>query len=247
MLYQYIIVGVVFPLCKIAPGSKREALSIPFQQTARLIKEHGEEIPEEDKEIIDKVLAYDRIAELYTPELSDKVKATFKKDCTQEELMDYFKVWLKWMPRHLDTYVEATMSNCYGYFYPEAFSWITYDGIAPTGKDYGMYSPAILREIRQELNQFVYIIRQIPFVGMFMSIGFYTWILILMIAYVVLKEEKQYLLALTPMIVLILSCIAGPANTMMRYIYPLILCLPVIVAASLFSENNCRIVLSKKG
>lgn len=241
LLYQFVIAGFLFPLFKIAPGSRREALSIPFQQTARLIKEHGDEIPQEDKEIIDKVLDYDSLADRYTPELSDKVKATFKKDCTQAELMDYFGVWMKWLPIHLDTYMEATMSNCYGYFYPEAQSWITYDGITPPGERYGMKSPMRLQTLRKEANQLVYVIRQIPFIGMLESIGFYTWGLIMAVAYFIAKRKYLYLLCAAPLLILLLSCIAGPANTMMRYIYPLILCTPLVIIIGLYSRNEERI------
>ena len=39
---------VILPYFKITNGSIREMLSIPFQQTARYVKNHGDEISEED-------------------------------------------------------------------------------------------------------------------------------------------------------------------------------------------------------
>ena len=47
---------VILPYFKITPGSIREMLSIPFQQTARLVKYHENDISLEDRNIIDKVI-----------------------------------------------------------------------------------------------------------------------------------------------------------------------------------------------
>ncbi len=119
-IFIVLISNVLYPALKIAPGSKREMYSVPFQQTARLVKEHGDEIPQEDRDIINKVLAYDKIAERYNPELSDKVKATYKKYSTSEDMSQYLNVWAKWLFIYPDVYIQATMNNCYGYFYPDA-------------------------------------------------------------------------------------------------------------------------------
>ena len=39
-------------------------LSIPFQQTARYVKEHGKEVTKEEKMTINKVLNYDTIGKI---------------------------------------------------------------------------------------------------------------------------------------------------------------------------------------
>ena len=44
----------------IEPGGIQEALSLPFQQTARYVKEHEEEVTQEEKEAIKGVLAYNK-------------------------------------------------------------------------------------------------------------------------------------------------------------------------------------------
>lgn len=54
--------------------SPKEMFSLPFQQTARYVKEYGDEISEEEREIIAKVLDYDSLAEIYEPMTADPVK-----------------------------------------------------------------------------------------------------------------------------------------------------------------------------
>ena len=80
LLACYIGYGkVLLPSLKISNTSVREMLSIPFQQTARVVKYRGDELPEEEKEAIDKILIYDTLAERYEPNLSDAVKNKYNK------------------------------------------------------------------------------------------------------------------------------------------------------------------------
>ena len=71
-------------------GSSGLALSVPFQQTARYVKEHGEEVTEEEREVINAVLNYDRLAERYDPDISDPIKGTYKDD--DSKLSAYIKI-----------------------------------------------------------------------------------------------------------------------------------------------------------
>lgn len=241
-IFVVLISNVLYPALKIAPGSKREMYSVPFQQTARLVKEHGDEIPQEDKEIIDKILSYDKIATKYEPELSDKVKATYKKYSTSEEMSDYLSVWAKWLFIHPETYIQATMNNCYGYFYPEAKSWIAYTQITPPGKEYGLSSPKVLSGAREFVNAIPEIVRDIPIIGLIESIGFYTWLMVLSISYLIYIHKKKYIFLYTPLLVLLLTCILSPANTMLRYIYPMILSVPILICYILHIqfEEGCE-------
>ncbi len=224
-----LVTNVVYPALKISPGSPAEAYSIPFQQIARLVKEHGDELPQEDIDKIDCVLNYSRLAKIYNPELSDPVKVNYKKDHTQEQFSDFLGVWAKYLTKYPALYVQATMSNCYGYFYPEAQRWLTYTTIAPTGEPYGLTTIESLDTIRGEMTQMSAIVRSFPGLGMFVSIGFYVWGLFCMVATLIRYRDKKKILMMAPMFVLLLTAIAGPANTMMRYVYPIVLSTPVYV------------------
>ena len=49
-----------------------------MQQTARYLKEYPDDVTKEEAKAIDGVMKYDEIADLYNPELSDPVKATYR-------------------------------------------------------------------------------------------------------------------------------------------------------------------------
>ena len=64
-------------------------------------------------------MKYDEIADLYNPELSDPVKATYRGGhITMAKLKRYFNAWFSMFLRHPGVYIEATLHNSYGYYYP---------------------------------------------------------------------------------------------------------------------------------
>lgn len=111
----------VQPALGVADNGPREVLSIPFQQTARYVRDYGNEISEEDAEILSRVLDYEKLAELYDPITSDPVKYTYHGE-TAEDLADYFGVWFRQLLKHPGNAVEATMNNVYGWFYQEGYA-----------------------------------------------------------------------------------------------------------------------------
>ena len=221
---------ILIPKLGISEGSIREVLSIPFQQTARYVKEHEEDVTEEEKEIIDKVLGYDDLAARYDPEKADPVKNEYNKYTTTQDLKNYFKVWLQGLIKHPDTYVQATLNNVYGYFYPNSTKWYVYykfdDRI--TQNDLVDYHYNSLSGLRNTLSDYGKNFPYIPIIGFLSNIGFSAWIMFMMIVYCIDKKKKQYILVLSPLLVSLLVCVASPVNTYFRYSMPYIFVIPVL-------------------
>ena len=230
---------VILPYFKITPGSIREMLSIPFQQTARYSKYHGEELSDEDIVIIDKVLNYDTLADRYNPELSDPVKNKFNKYTTDEDLKKYFEVWFDGLKKHPVTYIDATVENIYGYFYPEKQNWYIYakfeDRILEDGFEYSYNSLGWLRTV---LQSFGASFSRIPVIGLIVNIGFNTWLVLILMMYLVYKKEYKKLVIYLPALISILVCIASPANTYFRYVLPYIFSMPIMVASVIEQKKN---------
>lgn len=110
--------AAVMSYLNVEPGSIREALSMPMQQTARYVKEFGDEVTEEERSAISAVLDYENLAEKYNPRISDPVKHTFKYRPTTGELRDYLLVWLKQFTKHPFVYIKATVNQNYYMLYP---------------------------------------------------------------------------------------------------------------------------------
>lgn len=222
--------NVLVPHLGISGGSVREMLSVPFQQTARYVKYHGDELSKEDIEIIDYILNYDTLAKRYKPEISDPVKNEFNKYTTNKELVAYFKVWFKGLIKHPDTYIDATLNNIYGYFYPNAHKWYvytTYDERV-TKNDLVDYHFNDLVGLREVLTLYGNIFPYIPIVGLLSSIGANTWVVLILGAYIITKNKKKYLIVLVPFVASILICVISPVNTYFRYTMPYVFPLPVV-------------------
>ena len=224
---------------EITPTSPRELLSIPIQQTSALIVHNENVIEYEDREIIGKVIDYDLVKENYNPELSDPIKNTFNKDATTEDLINYLKVWFKYLFKKPITYIEATINNVYGYFYPDAQKWYfyykKYEVLNEVGLDYHYVGPGILRAI---LMGYGFIFQYFPVIGLLTSIGFTTWIYIYLVGSLIESKKTKYIKLLIPAFLLILVCIVGPINTYYRYILPYSMSLPMILALLYVNKNE---------
>ena len=219
---------VILPYYKITPGSVRETLSIPFQQTARYVKYYDEDLTKKEIKVIDKVLDYDTIADRYNPTLADPVKNKYNKDATSEDLKEYLKVWFKCFFRHPLVYVEATLHNIYGYFSPQQTNWYVYFKYDTriTQDNLVNYHYNKLSTLRMILSGYGQGYPYLPIIGLLANIGFNTWVLLGLALYSILKKKKELLIVLSPLLVSLLICIASPANTYFRYTMPYVFMLP---------------------
>lgn len=227
--FNYSYNNIILPYFKITPTSVREILSIPFQQTARYVKYH-DDLTDEEYETYDKILDMSDLASRYKPEISDPVKNKFNKYTTDDELKKYFKVWFKDLFKDPVLYIDSTINNTYGYFYPFKTNWYIYykfdDRIVKNGFNYHYNNLDISRTI---LSGFGIVYPYIPIIGLISNIGFNTWILFLLATYLVYKKKYKGIVYLIPSFVTLLICVASPVNTYFRYTMPYIFSMPLTI------------------
>lgn len=228
--------NVLYPALGLKAGSEKEALSIPFQQTARYVNHFPEEVTEEEHAAIDAVLIYDKLYK-YHPEISDYVKSNYREDSSA--LPEYFKHWASMLFKHPVCYFEAAFMLSYGYFAPvrpslDAYTLVDYYpelgemGFYRVFGDFPTRAFASLREI------FI----QFPLLNMLNMAGLYTWIL--MICFVQLLRKKKYsaLLLFIPGIMNVLISIASPLCASTRYELPVIATTALILGYTLILSRK---------
>lgn len=242
-LFTGLMFYVLFPILKFSPGSKREMLSVPFQQTARYVSFHADEVTEEEKDAINRVLNYDKLVENYNPDLSDDVKATYKEEASKNDLFNYFRIWGKMFLKHPGTYIQATMNNYYQYFYPGdvrflrfTYSWSetcfenTNKDIELLGKQFSY--PKSTMKIRQFSDTFYDKLSSFPLISLMMTPASYNWLLIIMFAYGIKNRQRRStvcVLLVIPILVMLI-CILGPCNGYYgRYSYPIVVLMPLLI------------------
>ena len=222
---------VLFPYLKITPGSIREVLSVPFQQTARYVKYYGDTLNDEEIKAIDKVLGISDLASRYNPEKADPVKNNFNKYASNDDLKKYFEVWFKDFFKHPKVYFEATLHNTYGYFYPNKTSWYIYYKYDKRLKDSGInYHYNKLGSLRNILSGYGNAFPYIPLIGMIVNIAFCNWIILLSVSFLMKLKKYKYIIFLMPIISLILVCFVSPVNAYFRYALGVIFSIPIIVS-----------------
>lgn len=239
---------VVLPSFKISNTSIREMLSIPFQQTARLAKYYPKDFSESDKEVIDKILTFDTLGERYNPGLSDPVKNEYNIYTTNEDLKKYFKVWFKGLTKRPDVYIDSTINNIYGYFYPNTSKWYIYykynTKLKEAGFDYHYNSLSSFRDFLSYIGEnYPYI----PILGLFVNIAFVGWIYLLFFVALIVKKQYKFIPFVLPALSFILVCVAGPANTYFRYALPYVMTLPITLCMLyyVFQENKRKRIAEK--
>lgn len=187
----------------IEKGSVKEMLSLPFQQTARYIVNHGDEISEEEKQVIDRILDYNSLAQNYNPILSDAVKTTFKQESTQREMFEYFCVWGSQFCRHPFTYISATMNQNYKLFYPKQIKYLyleTYKEKTEFMNEVGAEEIEQIEKSENNLRSFYNIMFDMPLVGAFSIIALYNLVLIYGVVYAVYRRLYPVLFFSVPLI-----------------------------------------------
>jgi len=228
---------VLLPALKITPTSIREVLSIPFQQTAALIQKDEDLIEEKDKELISKILDYEKIKKEYDPELADRVKNTYNKYTTDKEIKEYFNIWFKYLLKRPLVYIDATINNMYGYFYPNTVRWYLYTDYNTKLEEAGFdYHFNALEGLRTILSGFGNAFQYIPLLGLYVNIGFISWTYMYLVGCLIVNKNSKWIILLLPALSLILVCIASPANAYFRYSLPYITTLPMTLA--LLNQNK---------
>lgn len=252
VLYQQCIL----PACHVTDQNARQLFSIPFQQTARYVRDAGDDVTEEEAEAIAAVLDYEHLGELYNPNLSDPVKGTFNRDATIREIGNYLKAWGTMFFRHPDIYVQATMNNLYGYFYPDGYTTemqdyegsLKYMKISNEHQDLNLGYPEKLSSWRERMESLREAIFQLPVLSVFNLSASYIWVLLLLLFYVMRKRSRNGFLMIVPLLVIFLICMAGPTyGWYFRYLYSMVMCLPAAVllclaesrGGSLREETEC--------
>ena len=218
---------------KIPTTSTIDAFSVPLQQVARIYVKNGDTLTKHEIKLIDKYFNTN-IKDYYNPQVSDAVKDNFKLDEYKNDKLSFITLWIKLVFKHPIISLESFLYNNYGYWYPKSQHWVVARGIIDSEKNWqiqnGPHEKPLINGSFVDIIQNFIDNRKIPIIPMLYSLGFLTWIILIMMAYTIYKKERKTFLSYTPIIFVFINCIFSPVWAEFRYYYPIIVCLPVIMA-----------------
>ena len=236
LVLSLFIKGPVYDALGVAEPAFSESLSIPAQQIARVVYE-GRALTQEQIDLLEKTVDYDSIADYYQPELSDPIKALIQygnPEYLETHKGAYLKLWIQLGLRYPLDYWNAFVDQTRGYWYPGEPGLTVNESISPN--DVGLTGQSVLSgtpawKVVEILNKLYTIL---PLYGLLYSIGAFTWAAVFWCVNCALNGRKRNFLLFVPFFALILTlCLATPVAADLRYAYPLILSMPLLLCAGL--------------
>lgn len=224
---------------------------IMVQQTARYLRDAGDEVTKEEKEIISACFDYEAMVKKYQPDnKADGAASTFKKDITKERWRAYQKTWFNMFFKHPEIYLEATLNIKYDHLYPYIVQKYRYgwsvEKMDSINKK-AIYMPSFLSypESQTAFQAGYEVFREsfskVPILNFPFITASYFWILFVWFAYCVYRKKRISIAIMMPLLILVFVLIAGPANARyFRYIYPYSLCLPAVIILGLTIEQPVK-------
>lgn len=226
--------GAVNASPDIRPASLREALSLPFQQTARYVTLHGEDIPQEEREIISGVLPYERIAKLYQPAVSDPIKALCPEDASFEDVAPYLRVWARQFLRDPLTHLQATFLQNALLLDPQTFNIASFAGTGLSQdvmRALRMTRPQALDALSGLIAHIDALLYGMPFYIPLNTVGFYGVLLLIACALALRRRARGLAPLLAALLISMGVIVLGPCLLNQdRYGFPLIYCMPLLLA-----------------
>ena len=238
-----VVVYVALPTLKttlnIYPGGIQESFSLPFQMTARYVRDYPEDISEEEATVIDRVLTLEDLGERYDPLFADPVKG-YQQKGSSADYKRYLHVWLSQGLRHPDAYFHAACAMISGWF-----SWEKY--LPQTDMDFHpqmdpdlfpewLSSRGWSNDSAKALKSFYDNLYAVPLVTVIFTYGFYASILPAFVAATVCRLWKKggtkYWMATAPTALWLLGCWLSPSSIQregLRYLYPVVFTLPLLL------------------
>ncbi len=233
-------------------NSRRDLFSPVFQQTARTVQTHRDEITPEEEAAILNAFSFESLEEMadaYSPDYADNVKNEFNARFGSEEAERYFQTWREMGKKYPRSYVMATLANTYQYVYPFSPFWVyTYDysadNMALVNDMLGFtdfHYPDTLSHARQQYEKIREAAYSVLPLSMFNGSGVVVWIMMILTAWVLARREKEKSAMLIPLWVVFVLCLFSPCNgSYGRYQYPIFISLPWIFMLCLLPKEETQ-------
>lgn len=234
LAYKGVTVLVYDQILRAGKPAASEAMSIPFQQTARYVCEYEDEVTEYERQVLDDVLNFEGMKS-YQPNISDPIKILYRGG----DLTDYMKIWVQMFFKHPGCYVAAFVNKGYGYLAPveqniEAWIQLEYPEYA---QELGIQHVFPI-QTSEFLLQIWFLSMRLPLVKYLCTPGLYTWILLAAAFFLWKKKKHSALILLVPSFMNVLVCLASPMANAIRYELPTVAVVPLLIGWTVYSVQR---------
>ena len=247
------VLSAVFSITHAEQGDRREMLSMPIQQMSRCMLYHGGVgvLPEDDGTMAeqDKALINDFILNEayrdYDPGIADPVKRHTNTYVVRYRTGEFIRVYLHLLGNYPGDMINAALATDAGFLSPfdtthaevncvegrKGLSYIQTRWDEDTLNGRGIYKdskwPWLFERLENWAEHNSYL--RIPVLKYLFVPGSYLWLYLALAAVLVIVDRKRYCLPLAVVAGYYGTMLLGP-TVQMRYVYPVMLALPYLVA-----------------
>lgn len=235
--------GPVYNLLGIKKGASAEMLSVPMQQLAYVMCTDPSELTEKEKALIKE---YIPDYHLYGAGVSDPVKDNFNSKRFDENPAEFIKLWLRAGMKYPGLYVTAFLRLNMGFWYPDMIypdpeAWcpyIEYVNSELEGDWILVERTSFIPPLSKFYEKFAYetVHQKIPVLSMLFQPGAAFWLIVFGIMYCIYKKRYEMAIPFGLMVGLWLTLMLSPV-VLLRYAYPLIVSLPVVLCMGVRKNN----------
>lgn len=256
----YTIKGPLWKALNIIPMGSEEALSIPMQQFARLIKYEKDNLTTEEYNEIHKYLDMtdEEIIEDYKPTISDDIKENMNAESFKNDKLGLIKLYFELALKFPGQTISSILVNSYGYYSPNnnmLYGCHNYNEESAVVVDAFNYGTDVYKSTAKEENDKLenkkllnskllewisthFELRDIPIINLIStSVGMYFWIFLIGIAYLIYSKKYKFLIAYLPIFLLWATTVIG-SLVELRYLYTLMLFIIPLSGMALNFENK---------
>ena len=249
--------NLLVPALGIVDNRASGVYSLPFQQVARVVRNHREELTPQQLEAIDQVLDVDEIGALYEPWISDPVKYTYRQfgqgaQVEKQALAGFRQVWLELLPTYWQTYVEAFVANTRGYYcFIPRYTGVTYSMQAGRRFYFGTYTiegegqlhttqPQSLSRLRDLVQSLCERWDTIPLLQILLVSAAYTWLLIGAGIACAQAGRRRDVWLFLPALMSLATCLLSPVDDYFRYFLPIVAMTPLLLCLARHEKNRAQ-------
>ena len=246
--------NVLIPALGIRDETASGIYSVCFQQSARVLRDHADEVTPEEYAEIDRVLDAENLPTLYEPWISDPVKYTFRfygqgAEIEKAALAQYRETWLSMLKKHPLTYLESFFAGNVSYYtFAPKIEGETYNDQAGNRLVFETYELGdsrgddprfldttqigVLEPVRKLLALFARGWRHIPVLSLLYACASYTWLCVGAASSLARRKKIRLLIGFLPALLSLGVCMLSPVNDYFRYFLPIAaMTLPLIAYA----------------
>ncbi len=225
--------------------NEKDMLSIPLQQLARVGNECKDQLTEEEY----KEISYYVSPEYYNEYLSDPIKNHTDISKIRNDYKEFISIWFKYFIKYPTVYLESFLYNTQGYWDINDISHSQIYGInkesrtgyllTGTKEGYNVEHISYCKPI-ESLYEYLFTenkYQNIPVISLLFAPAIYIWIYIICLAYNIYRKKTESIIVLTFFAGLFITLLVGP-TCLIRYVYPFVICVPVIISDVFIDRNR---------